>query len=181
MACTENPVELIYTLTKQPEGKWTRYPWIAMKDHCRQIHASSDCTQVIHHFLLTISYGIDVFDIRSTSDQEGHQLGKTTITCHRKNAGTLCEKHTAVSYSVDAQEIIKMTGTETFNGTSQMVSGCVPPSMHFFTSLISFASTAFLSLCCRTSGATRSDAIPEQPKCTHARRLPCQHNIWVKI
>ena len=74
----------------------------------------------------------------------------------------------------------QMTGTETFRGTSQMVSGCVPPSMHFFASSISFSSTAFLSLCCRTSGATRSDVIPKQPKCTHARRLPCQHNIWVK-
>ena len=121
-----------------------------------------------------------MFDIRSTSDQERHQLGKTTITCQRKNAGTLCEKHAAVSCSVGAQEIIQMPGTETFNGTSQMVSGCVPPSMHFFASSISFAFTAFLSLRCRTRGGTRSDVIAEQPKCTHARRLPCQHNIRVK-
>ena len=118
-----------------------------------------------------------MFDIRSTSDQEGHQLGKTTVTCQRKNAGTLCEKHTAVSCSAGTRQTIQMP---TFHGTSQMASGCVPPSMHFFASSISFASTAFLSLCCRTSGATRSDVIAEQPKCTHARRMPCQHNIWVK-
>ena len=121
-----------------------------------------------------------MFDIRSTSDQEGHQLGKTTITCQTKNAGTLCEKHAAVSCSVGAQEIIQMPGTETFRGSSQMVSGCVPPSMHFLAWSISFAITASFSLCCRTSGATRSDVIAEQPKCTHARRLPCQRDIWVK-
>ena len=56
MACTENAVELIYSITKQPEGKWTRYPWIEQRDQCRPIHASSDCTPLPTHCNYKIRY-----------------------------------------------------------------------------------------------------------------------------